>query len=82
MVANGKANYASQKRTYKDARDSAITSQSLALSQEDYFNKRRKQLNNSPLSELYTFDESGQLHYKEGSYKWLADLYTTDDYGN
>ena len=82
MVSNGKAYFASQKETYEDARQSALTSQSLFLSQKEYFNKRREQLNNSPLSELYTFDETGQPHFKEGSYEWLANIFKEDKYGN
>jgi hypothetical protein len=30
---------------------------------------------------LYKFDDSGQLHYQEGSYQWLAKLFKTNDYG-
>lgn len=82
MVSSGDAYFKSQRKTYQDARDSALTSESLFLSQKEYFNKRRQQLNNSPLSELYTFDESGQLHFQDGSYEWLANLFKTDDYGN
>ena len=82
MVSSGNAYFKSQRKTYQDARDSALTSESLFLSQKEYFNKRRQQLNNSPLSELYTFDESGQLHFQDGSYEWLANLFKTDDYGN
>lgn len=81
MVPSGKAYYASLKQTYGDAKDSALTSQSLFLSQKESFNKRREQLNNSPLSELYTFDETGQLHYQKGSFNWLAQLFKTDDFG-
>ena len=82
MVSNGKAYYASQKRQLDQLRDSTTTSSSLYLSQLDYFNQRREQLNNnSPLSELYTFDTTGQLHYQPGSYQWLAQLFKTNDYG-
>ena len=81
MVSSGDAYYKSQKKTYQDARDSALTSESLFLSQKEYFNNRRQQLNNSPLSDLYTFDETGQIHFQEGSYDWLANLFKTDDIG-
>ena len=82
MNSNGKAYYASQKKSYQDMKDSAITSQSLAVSQHDYYEKRRKQLNNSPLGTLFTYDESGQLAYKAGSYDWMANLFKADQYGN
>lgn len=82
MKPNGKAYYTSQKASYEDLKESASTSQSLALSQRDYFNKRKKQLNNSPLGTLYQFNDSGQLQYQEGTLDWLADVFTTDDYGN
>lgn len=84
MVASGKAYYTSQKKTFEDAKNSAITSESLYLSQRDYFEQRRAQLNSeaSPLSTLYTFDETGQLHFKDKSYEWLANLFKTGDYGN
>jgi len=48
----------------------------LALEQQDYFNKRRKELNtnNGPFSSLYEFDEEGQLKYKKGKFEWLSKL--------
>ena len=53
------------------------------LAQQDYFNKRRKELNSSknPFSSLYTFDANGQLTYKDGKLEQLSTMAGTDKYG-
>ena len=82
MVSNGKAYYASQRKTYEDARASALTSESLFLQQKEYFNIRRQMLSDAPISSIYTFDESGQAHYKdEEAREWMEKLFTSDKYG-
>ena len=73
---NGSAYYKSQKESYDYLKRQVAAQQELALEQQDYFNKRRAELNknNGPFSSLYEFDEEGQLKYKKGKFKWLSDL--------
>jgi len=56
----------------------------LNISQEEYFNQRRKALNESNFSRLYTFDENGVAQYNDSDLglAWLADLVAKDEYGN
>ena len=58
------------------------TEQSLVDSQQERFEKRRKQLNeDSPFSQLYTFDENGQLKYQKGKLEEMSAIFETDEYG-
>lgn len=58
------------------------TEQSLVDSQQEHFEKRRKQLNeDSPFSQLYTFDENGQLKYQKGKLEEMSAIFETDEYG-
>ena len=63
--------------------DEVKTAESLAKSQQAYFNQRREELNNGAFSRLYTFDEYGQLKYNNSAlgFKFLSDLMEVDDYG-
>jgi hypothetical protein len=39
-------------------------------------------LSDAPISSIYTFDESGQAHYKdEEAREWMEKLFTSDKYG-
>lgn len=83
---NGKAYYESQKRSLQNLEQQEIAQEQLNIDQQDYFNQRREQLNNSIFNKFYTFDENGQLKYAqydnpEGGYSFLADLMSVDDYG-
>ena len=70
-------------------KEEAVTYQALANTQQDYFNKRREELNNTPFNKLYTFDQNGQLKYNDeaeingnkGGFAFLSDLMTVDDSG-
>jgi len=50
--------------------------ESLRASQQEYFDKRRAEMNDAsnPFTALYTFDEEGQLKYREGALAKLSDL--------
>lgn len=81
MIARGKEYYTSQVQTLKKLQEQLTTQQSLTNSQEEYFEKRRKELNEqSAFSALYGFSESGQLYYKDvykdnkSAFEWLSDL--------
>ena len=79
---NGSAYYSSMKDTLKNLQEQVKTEQSLVDAQQKYFDKRRKELNtNGPFNSLYTFDENGQLKYKDGALKKLSKLNETDKYG-
>ena len=56
----------------------------LNISQEEYFNQRRKALNESQFNRLYTFDENGTIQYNDSDlgFAWLSDLVARDEYGN
>lgn len=78
---NGRKYYESQKNTLGALRDQLAVQNSLTKSQEAYFEKRRKELNEqSAFSALYGFSESGQLYYKDvyadgkSAFEWLSDL--------
>ena len=77
---NGEAYYKSQKQSYEYLKRQAAAQQQLALEQQDYFEKRRKELNeqNGPFSSLYQFDEEGQIKYKDGKFEWLSKLAGTN----
>ena len=77
---NGEAYYKSQKQSYEYLKRQAAAQQQLALEQQDYFEKRRKELNeqNGPFSSLYHFDEEGQIKYKDGKFEWLSKLAGTN----
>lgn len=79
---NGSAYYSSLKDTLKNLQEQVKTEQSLIDAQQKYFDKRRKELNtNGPFNSLYTFDENGQLKYKNGALNKLSKLNETDKYG-
>ena len=75
MIAHGQDYHKSQMETLKYLQQQLVVHQSLTDSQYEYFEKRRKELNEqSAFSALYGFGESGQLYYKEGALAWLSDL--------
>ena len=81
MVARGKEYFTSQMASLEKLQEQAVVQQSLNDSQEEYFQKRLKELNEqSAFSALYGFSESGQLYYKDvyadgkGAFEWLSDL--------
>lgn len=70
-------NYAkSNLDTLKYLREQAVINQSLVDSQQKYFDQRRAQMNaaSNPFSALYTFDEYGQLRYKNAGFQNLSKL--------
>ena len=87
---NGSAYYKSQKESLSAIQKEIKAQEELNISRREYFNQRRKQLNedNGPFNQLYEFDEQGQLKYKskteiKGSkatngYAFLADLMAQD----
>lgn len=75
MYAHGQDYYKSQKASLEAIKQTLVVQDSLAKSQEEYFNKRREELNKqSAFSSLYKFSESGQLYYQPGALEWLSDL--------
>ena len=88
---NGKAYVDSLVRQLEATKDEEKYQASLADSQEAYFKKRRKEMNNSAFSKFYTFDEEGQLKYTEksklkngdkGGFAALSDLMATNPDGS
>ena len=75
----------SQKQSLDYLLEQAAVEQSLYESQQAYFDKRREELNkqNGPFDQLYTFDEYGQLKYKDGALEKLSAISSRQDkYGN
>ena len=82
MVPNGRAYYNSLKDQTKKLGEQIQLNTSLLTSQQDYFDKRRNELNNkSPFSKLYTFDTNGQLVYQNNAFEQLSKMSGTDAYG-
>ena len=81
MVARGKEYFTSQLASLELLQEQAVVQKSLNDSQEEYFKKRLKEINEqSAFSALYGFSESGQLYYKDvyadgkSAFEWLSDL--------
>ena len=80
LIAHGKEYYISQIATLDKLKQQIAVERSLLSSQQEYFNKRRKELNEqSAFSALYGFSETGQLYYKnvygdKSAFEWLSDL--------
>ncbi len=81
MVARGKEYFTSQLASLELLQEQAVVQKSLNDSQEEYFQKRLKEINEqSAFSALYGFSESGQLYYKDvyadnkSAFEWLSDL--------
>jgi len=80
LIAHGKEYYTSQVATLDKLRQQIAVERSLLNSQQAYFDKRRKELNQqSAFSALYGFSETGQLYYKDiygdkSAFEWLSDL--------
>ena len=76
---NGKAYYESQKESLKNLQAQVAAHKQLAEEQEAYFKRRQDELNHqSAFSELYTFDENGQIKYKEGKFAELSKVFGAD----
>ena len=80
-VPDGIKYYESQVDSLENLREQAATQKALADSYDEYFETRRKELNDSPLTQFYEYDEAGQVRYKEGGLQALTDLFTVDDTG-
>ena len=61
---NGKHYYASLKSSLKSIRAEQKAQEELNLSREVYYEKRREALKDTPLGQVYEFDEEGQLKFK------------------
>ena len=83
-VPDGKEYYASQMRSLDALREQAATQKQLADSYQEYFNKRREELNSeeSPFYNIFEFDEAGKVNYKTGGLEKLAEFTAVDDKGN
>ena len=76
---SGKEYFQSQKDSLKYLEAEVQRHQQLADEQQVYFDKRRAELNKqSAFSELYTFDENGQIKYKEGKFEELSKRFGGD----
>ena len=93
---NGKAYYESQLRSLRILQEQMVAQEELNISQRDYFNQRREQLNtaNGPFTQWYTFDENGQLKYNDnytfttkdgqqhqGAFNFMSELMSVDEMG-
>ena len=80
FAPSGKAYVDSQKETLDYLKEEAAVQLSLVKSQQEYFEQRRAEMNsaNNPFSALYTFDEYGQLKYKDGALEQLSQLVNRD----
>ena len=80
LAPNGEAYVKSQALTLKYLQREVEAAQQLSLEQEDYFKVRQEQLNRqSAFSELYTFDDEGQIKYKSGKFAQLSEIFGGDD---
>ena len=84
MVAHGQDYAQSQLVTLGKLEEQITTRQDLVNSQQEFFDKRRKELNDQsyPFSSLYEFDENGQLKYKDGQLAALSNLMGRNDGGS
>ena len=82
-IPNGKEYFDTQVQSLDNLKQQALAHKELAESQEDYFNQRRKELNErkSPFAKFYTFDEGGQLKYQPGAFDKLSDIVAQDEWG-
>ena len=86
---NGKHYYNSQRLSLKALREQIAAQEQLNLSRQDYYTKRIDALKNEPLGKLYTFDEQGQMHFRDdvtmngqkGAMNFLTDLMGFDENG-
>ena len=83
MVAHGQDYAQSQLVTLGKLEEQITTRQDLVNSQQEFFDKRRKELNDQsyPFSSLYEFDENGQLKYKDEQLAALSNLMGRNDGG-
>ena len=83
MVPNGKHYYDSLSKSVTKLGEEIKLSEALARSQQDYFDKRRAELNNkSPFSKLYQFDTSGQIIYQNNAFEQFTKMVGADKYNN
>ena len=86
---NGTHYYNSQRLSLKALREQIAAQEQLNLSRQDYYTKRIDALKNEPLGKLYTFDEQGQMHFRDdvtmngqkGAMNFLTDLMGFDENG-
>lgn len=86
---NGNHYYNSQRLSLKALREQIAAQEQLNLSRQDYYTKRIDALKNEPLGKLYTFDEQGQMHFRDdvtmngqkGAMNFLTDLMGFDENG-
>lgn len=83
MVPNGEEYFRSQQRTLGYLKEQAEAYKELAISKEDYFEKRREALNSeeSPFSQFYTYDEYGQIKFKDDGFRKLEEIVHQNDQG-
>ena len=86
---NGRAYFKSQKLSLEALKQQITAQEQLNISRRDYYNKRLEALRKEPLGQLYTFDEEGQMKFrddvqlngKDGSMLFLTDLMGFDENG-
>ena len=86
---NGKHYYQSQKQSLSSLKQQIAAQEQLNLSRQDYYTKRVDALKNEPLGKLYTFDENGQMHFRDdvtmngqkGAMNFLTNLMGFDENG-
>ena len=76
---NGKDYYDSQKKSLKYLEREVQIQADLVKEQEAYFSQRKDELNKqSAFSELYTFDDEGQIKYLPGKFEQLSEMFGSD----
>ena len=73
--------YNSQKQTLDLLNDQLAVQQDLVKEQKAYLEQRKQELENSPFSTVYRFDERGQIQYQEGAFENFSKLFGTNDQG-
>ena len=82
MIPHGQDITKSYLESLDALKDQVGVEKSLVDSQQEYFDKRRKELNtNGPFNSLYTFDEQGQLQYQDGAFEKISAIFESDKYG-
>lgn len=64
---DGKAYYASQKKSLNALEDQIDAQEQLNVSRQEYYNKRIAALKEDKFGQIYTFDEEGQLQFNKNA---------------
>ena len=73
--------YNSQKESLKLLSAQLDVEKDLVQQRKNYLAQRQQELENSPFSTVYRFDERGQIQYQEGAFENFSKLFGTNDQG-